>query len=298
MKGDNMFNTNELQDKIGYERWLLKDYTTRLEHFLKLPSSRTVTFHLSGLQMHQLKFQDSFGQQDVQKIIEKLSPLIFVTTYKCLDMVFEWILQANLKEVPYQFAKKIQILNTKKNTIKLPIELQLNIDLFNIYLKFYDVLRVYRNSVTHGAWGDNVNGNLSFDFTLNGRLFQKNISFEEIINLAESILLLTDLLIKKENIEYTVTTIKFLLNQLTNIHQLSKFNVQSPLIFKVIYEVDNQQTIDLDEIRHNLKDQAFNHPFYFSLRLISKSQQWEINADYLQNLKEISIDSSIKNFKI
>ncbi|RAS94624.1 hypothetical protein A6E21_13750 [Bacillus cereus] len=293
-----MFNTNELQDKIGYERWLLKDCTTRLEYFLGIPSSKTITFKLSGTRMHHLFFKDSFGQQDAQKVIENLSPLIFVTTYKCLDMIFEWILENNFTEVPYQFTSKIKTLKQNKHAINLPNELKQHMDLYNIYLKIYDKLKTYRNSIIHGNWGDNINGNLSFNFTLNNKTYEKNIIFKEVINLAESVLLLTELLINKKNIEYTVTTMKFLLDNLTNIHLSPKFNVKSPLIFKVIYEIGDTTKINLDEIRDYLKEQSFNHPFYFSLILMSETQKWDIPSKYLQNQKEICIDSSIQKFKI
>ncbi|MDZ4619396.1 hypothetical protein ORM77_16125 [Bacillus cereus] len=292
-----MFNKEKLQDKLGYEIWVLKKCNSTLHHFLGMRSSRTISFLQNGTQQHGLLESDKLGANNSMETIQNLSPLLFVTSYKCLDMIFEWILEGNNRKVPSNYKQKIKELKSRLNLLKLPMELESNKNVINIFLNLYSELRHYRNKIIHGGWGKNVNGDLNFNFKGNNTI-DRIITFKEVIEFGESVRLLSELLIEGKYISPLLDTIKFLLDKLTNLHQSNKFNILSPSLFHIIYEIGNKQQINLNEIRKDLKIESEGSPFYFSLTIISEDEEWILPTDYLANRQEILIDSSIQQFKI
>lgn len=75
-------------------------------------------FHLNGLKTHKLEMYEEFGSNKRIEVLENLSPLLFVTCYKALEVIFEWILKENVDDVPFQFAKKINLYDSKFSQFK------------------------------------------------------------------------------------------------------------------------------------------------------------------------------------
>lgn len=292
--------TDELKDKLGYEKWVLKESILAIEKYKGVLSNRTIRFEINGTINHHLMIKNELGASKRVEILEKLSPLLFVTSFKTLDMIFEWILKEN-GSTSWQFAKKIQnyeILSQESGFL-LPTSINLEKPLLETFFKLYKNLAVYRNQIIHGSWGTNNDGNLLFSFRKNGLEYSKQITFTNVLNLAESISLFADeIIVPTENKSFVFSTIKFLLDKLEYIHEGSLFNTPAPSHFKVEYEISDSTEILLKEIFDHLNHQTYGNPFSFSLRAISSNKTWEFPWNYLKDHDKLVLNSSLDKFLV
>jgi len=231
-----MFETTDLTNKLGYENWVIKESLLAIEQNNGTISDRTIRFKTDGVASHSFVLKDSFSSFKSLDIIEKLSPLLFVTTYKILDMVFEWILDENTDRVPWRFSEKINLYNEiKQNSdFHVPEIIQDEQELLDIMFSLYENLAIYRNKIIHGAWGSINKGDLSFSFIHSEVPFEKEISFKEVLNFSEAVtLFVNEITIPSENSSFVFKTTKYLLDQIQDLHNGMRFNISKPSHYKV-----------------------------------------------------------------
>lgn len=298
-----MFNTTELVDKLGYEKWVINESLLTVKQANGIVSDRTIQFKIDGLINHSFMIKDSMGSNKSVSILEKLSPLIFVTSYKILDMIFEWILKENCGSVPWQFAQKINLYNELKqnSNLRLPELIQDEQELLDILFLLYEQLTVYRNQIIHGSWGSIINnGDLSFSFTKSDVLYEKEISFKENLNFAEAVTLIAnELTTPSLNSPLVLTTTKYLLDKIPNLHSGTLFDVHKPFHYKVEYEVNEIEIVDVQKINDHLQHQSNNYPYSFELIVVSPKKRWAFPWSYLKDVtKEIILDSQVDQYSI
>ncbi len=86
------------------------------------------------------------------------SPLVFVTTYKLIDMLVEWILKGNKQEYSFRFAEKIKKL---KKISALPPLLKQHSWLLERLVGLYETLEPFRGTIIHNESFSATNGNLT-----------------------------------------------------------------------------------------------------------------------------------------
>ncbi len=223
-----MFDTTELVDKLGYEKWVINESLQAIKQANGTLSGRTIQFNPENIS-HFVNAGEHLGSQRGVRIIEKLSPLLFVTSYKIIDMIFEWILKENSNKVPWQFAQKIKLYKELKqgSSLHIPESIHDEQELLNIMFLLYEKLAPYRNQIIHGSWGSIVNnGDLSFSFTKHEEDYEKEISFKDILNFSEAATLLAnEFTTPSLNSSFVFTTIKFLLDEILNLHGGTPFGV-------------------------------------------------------------------------
>lgn len=297
-----MFDTDILQEKIAYERWVQQEAVLVVKESFGIQSERTVVFHSNGKKEHKSDLHSGFGAKRGVEVLEKLSPLLFATSFKNIDMIFEWILQENLTEVKYPFNWKIKELEKLINhsDFKLPVLLSNERDLLNILFQLYKRLVPYRNKIVHGNWGYIQNENLVFDFTDGNRIFQLSLSFEEIINLSEAISYISEILIKSpENVSVMVETIKHILDKLFRLHEVITFNIDKPRFFEVQYELKENSIVNNLEIREHLaKEVNGNEQISYTLLVLGPSRKWKIPWEVIKNIHEIKLDQQWDKYLI
>lgn len=163
-----------LQEKLAYELWLLD--------FLLDPAQAGSDDHFRpGITyrngqhgaMVSLRGHVTIGGKLAQKVIDAMCPLTFVTCYKVLDMVFEWVLEensaaANIGRVPWKFAEKIPLLRGLHAGC-LPTLMQTDPPLREYLLALYEELLDYRNEIVHRRCFTAADGLLSIGPTEKGR---------------------------------------------------------------------------------------------------------------------------------
>jgi len=120
-------SVNELKDKFGYELWIL-NFIINKKHVLNSEISPNF-FYYDDKQLRKVLVQDFPGSGILKEFLENISPLIFLTCYKIIDVIFEWILEEHemngvINKVPWNFKEKIDeidslIINGNINTLQL-----------------------------------------------------------------------------------------------------------------------------------------------------------------------------------
>ncbi|PRS29065.1 hypothetical protein C6W19_22900 [Bacillus sp. RJGP41] len=296
-----MFKVQGLVEKLGYERWVLRESVLAVEKGYGLMSDSTVTFQLNGLKTHKLEVYEEFGSNKRIEVLENLSPLLFVTCYKALDMIFEWILEEQVSDVPFQFAKKIKLYERSSNLpqFKYPESLIDEQPLIQVFFTLYKKLAIYRNKIIHGNWGTNVGGNLYFSFEDRGKQFELYVSFKDMLYLSEAVSLMTDELIAQSvDSEPVYMTIKFLVDKLEHLHEGTPFNISKPRYYKVEYELGENAFIDIEEIRNYLIGQSFGMPISFNLLILSKTNKWMLPWNVIRDLNFIELNDDWTKYKL
>jgi hypothetical protein len=145
---------SRLRDKQGYELWLL-EFLKENSPF-KNPEIEEDVINTDGRIVANIVISDRFSDERAHEIIHSLLPLIFTTTYKLIDSIFEWILEEHkaakiIKSVPWQYEKKIKLIRKlqRSNSLILP---KLFIDEPNLLIcifSLYENLKGFRNSIVH-----------------------------------------------------------------------------------------------------------------------------------------------------
>lgn len=136
-----------LRDKIGYERWLLR-FISETQDVFEGGIDTTITL-TSGSQVAHVNIgvTEVIGSGLAIKALDALSALTFVSCYKVLDMIFEWILEENQFSVPWEFSKKVKLVKNRPLTYPLLLDQQPYIRKY--LLALYENLLDYRNEVVH-----------------------------------------------------------------------------------------------------------------------------------------------------
>lgn len=287
-----MFDTNALEEKVGYERWVLRECVIAVEKHFGVESDVSTTFHKNGKKSVYLELNEEMGANKRVEVLEKLSPLIFVTSYKVIDMIFEWIIEANFKEVPFQFEQKILRYQKNKDKPHFQYPPNLDKDILNCLFTIYNQYRPYRNKIIHGNWGTINHGELKFDFIYKGDKYQKDVPFSSILNLSQCVTMFVNELLHAANKLEINDTIKYLLDKLTLFHGIQTFNINKPRHFKITYELSDMQKLNLDEIRQYLKEQSLGKPYTFELIITDEKKRWEFSNNELKDLDFIDVNQS------
>lgn len=266
-----MFQAQDLTEKAGYEYWVLRKCLLAIEKHRSVSSDVTVVFHKDGTKEHILQMYSEFGSEKRVQVIEDLSPLLFVSSYKMIDMYIEWLLDSNGLPIPRRFDQKYQTCRANATTLALPSFIS-QLD-HGVLLALYDQLRLKRNYIIHGSWGRTINGDLQFDYTDRGMQDQDCVAFKTIVNLSELVVLLYDRIHNQHN-AHLETSFRFLSDQLFSLHQSHSFGITRPRFYEVIMEANDGSKIELQPIRDYFQKDNMNQPFSFNMTIRTPSKEF------------------------
>jgi len=295
-----------LEEKLGYEKWVLLKAISILEfNYGKISDSRYEFTDESITKI--IEVSDQIGTGLVSELVQDMSPLLFSASYKILDMIIEWIICETDGTCPWSFSKKIARLNNMQTPLNYPPIFSTEPDILNILVGLYIKWVEYRNAITHGKWGTNINGNLIFDFTKNGIPYNDEIKFVHIMAFAECITLISDVLLGTNVLSREVVLmIKYYLDILEIFHQKQMFNVKFPAYFDVLYKSsvhgNKAVTVDLKKIRSCLEGDCRNRPYSFSLKISAIGETcdtiWKIPSINLPDKDTLELDDKWDQYRI
>lgn len=297
----NMYDIAKLEEKLGYEKWVLREAVLAVEKHHGTVSDQTVVFQLNGTKSHIISISDELGAHKRVEMLEKLSPLLFVTSYKIIDMIFEWILEENVATVPFQFSRKIELLENHINqsNLILPAILISEKQVVDVLFSLYKEWALYRNKIIHGNWGTIINGSLNFSFTDKGTPFQLNIDFKNILNLAEIVSNIANELLKPSDHSLAVfVSVKYLLDTLSEFHRNAKFNVQKPRYFKAEIQGGKNMNVNNKDIRDYLFSQSSGMPISYTLLIRGDAYNWKLPWNAIKDLDQILLNDDWDEYMI
>lgn len=127
-----------------------------------------------------------------------------------------------------------------------------------------------------------MNGDLQFNYTDKGILDQDEIGFNDVINLAELIVLFYDRIHNHPGVEHIQTSFRYLSDQLIMLHQSHSFGIDKPRFYEVILEAEDESIIELQPIREYLKKDIMNHPVSFKLIVRTPNKELIFNRQRLK----------------
>jgi hypothetical protein len=215
--------------------------------------------------------------------LEAGAPLIFMTLFKILDMLLEWILVENGYKPTFRFAEKIA--NLKIPNIQFPKIIDTNpwlIDRLNV---LYEKLVPLRGTIIHARHFKSSGGNLNVSSSRGGLVGSViSIGGQDLRNLA---IMLVSLLRYLEGTwtftEYGEKRIKYALDELVHLHSLPLHGQILPGFLNVrvyILEGDSIQC-DLASIRLHVSNTWPAMDMMFDLRLVSIASDGSHAVTYL-----------------
>ena len=228
---------SRLWDKLHYEIWLLGFLEERYEMVRGKHVSKS--FKITGDdkpdEMGTI-FEERVGLDPT--FMNAMMPLIFITSYKTLDMIFEWVFEENYKlgkisEVPWHFKDKVKCL--KKSTLQLPRLFGNQPYLYDYAKALFCQLLPYRNEVIHNNRFSVLGDILTLSSSRTGTTL--TLSSEQVGCLVRFVRALVRALTKEIIVDsYKNKLLQYYLDILAPVHGLSVFNQQMPRFVHVKLE--------------------------------------------------------------
>lgn len=306
-----------LEEEIEYELWLLEFLSTENIFYEKdyldtytfinynTNKSKGVTVFVGGMRnrLHDI-------------LLNELRPLSFVSCFKILDLIFEWILKLNesniLNHIPnkykryfqkgiWTFSYKIDLLDSYDNIIDNPPFLDTNPDISKHLFELYKSLKDYRNEIIHKKNFDNSDSSLEITYNSN----KLTVSKDQLTYFFMIVLTIAKILMGKIQLKgFESESIKYYLDQIQNLHQYSLFNQKKPRLVNVEWFLDTTKA-DLNFIKRELKtyEESENLEIKFNLLIIGIKndkidQVWNFKSEDIENIDILDLESSTYDDKL
>ena len=261
-----------LLDKLDYEVWFLDHLEKRYEMGTSQPDAPVLRI-TNGEQLSSLKlaFYDCFSGPDLT-LLNAMTPLTFVASFKTLDMIFEWILEdnhklENISKVPWNFLDKVKILTQRASNLQLPDPFKNQPHLYDYAKALFRQLIPYRNEVVHknrfSVSGDTLtlsDSKAGTSLILNG---------QQVVHLVRFALALVRALTNKIVVDRkTDKLLRYSLDTLSPIHGLPTFNQQKPFLVHVELTMPKRGAsfpADLKRVRDKVKRKSSSQEVFFDL---------------------------------
>jgi hypothetical protein len=166
-------------------------------------------------------------------------------SYKILDMIFEWILEenkkiGNIQRVPWRFKEKIEIISSGQ--LNHPPLFQSNPYIQNYLFALYSNLLKFRNEIVHKN-NFLVSGNkLKIETTGNSQLYSVELDRGELGAFVRTVIAVAKMLIDVLPFgEREDCLLKYHLDRIKKLHDLSEFKQPKPILVDVILKVPEEE---------------------------------------------------------
>src|SRR5262249_36256409 len=100
---------NELEESLGFELYVLGECADAIQAQHGRSTPPRMVINDSPPHTHYVGLQDVIGDTGAT-FVRKIAPLMYTSSYKVLDMVFEWIIEQNGVDCPRGFEEKIALI--------------------------------------------------------------------------------------------------------------------------------------------------------------------------------------------
>ena len=265
-----------LKEKMDYEQWLL-DFLSKTQETLegeRKVTQITLKNRQSGPNVH-LGLSDVLGSGAALGVINAMRPLIFVASYKILDMIFEWILEENhnlgkIKHVPWRFSEKIEMFS--KFQIDFPPILQSEPYIKEYLFALYSKLLKFRNEVVHKNNFSVIGDKLRIEAIEDTHSYVLELDPKELWAFVRITIAVANLLIGDSVFDPQIERLlRYRLDRLIKIHGLAEFKQPIPIPINVLLEVPMENNLfpaDLNFLRKELSRIFPTVDISFNLKII------------------------------
>lgn len=253
-----------LSEKLGYEKEVLRLIANQTEvvdgsvdpTLIELVSGKRGA--IVGAKVS-ITVGDSIGSGQVAKLLNSISALSFLSCFKILDGIVEWVLECNfnaghLAKLQWPFKSKVQ--DIEKSSLVLPPLFVKNDWLKRIMFSLYTNLIPFRNEVVHRHKYEVLDGVLTIKDTKKGHGILK-IDRHKLGSLARFVIGLDDCLTEEATLDKHMTALmRYYADQIADIHGMAVFDQKEPLVVNVkltVLEEEGIFTADLEHVRQEVQ---------------------------------------------
>lgn len=219
------------------------------------------------------------------------APLVFVTSFKLLDMLLEWVLERNGERSTHKFCQKIEKL---KNGITFPAFIASRNWLGDRLIGLYEKLEPLRGTIIHASYFKTSDGTLHVSSSKKGSVGPEVIiTAEELRGFA----VLAVSLLRYIDGSWTINSyreklLRYALDEIMHLHGLPSLGQKQPrfLTVRVFAKWSDSINIDLKQIRDDVARLNPNQDVLFDLRVVSVNDNASELIGYLFPWDEISDD--------
>lgn len=197
------------------------------------------------------------------------APLVFVITFKLLDMLVEWILEANECSPTFRFTAKLKHLN---DPLVYPEPFQAKEWLWSRVLGLYRRMEPLRGTIIHDKHFDTSNGTVNFSGSRKRAVGGKvEIGPELLRTLALTVISILRYIDGGWKLnEYHEKVLQYNLDNLTDIHHLPPLGQLLPYYptVRVFVAASDSLTVNLEQIHNDLSSHYPNNDCMFDLRVV------------------------------
>jgi hypothetical protein len=276
--------TTDLTDRTAYEAWLLESVYDLASQPIAVSDNDDLIYPANGgdPQAHHCGTGNAIIGDWKQKFLEAGTPLVFVTTYKLLDMMIEWVLHQNINPVPRRFVEKIAALG---RPIVFPELIESRQWLRERLIALYEELAPLRNTIIHSRQFQSTNGTLGIQpdkWSFFGKTV--TITASNVRTFAVVMVSLVHYLEQTWRMDYfQEKMIRRALDDLAHLHRKPSLRQQEPVFQSVrVYRPDEDPIeIDVQQIRDKLAELNPAKDVEFQIRLIAVARDGQTAAVYL-----------------
>ena len=283
---------NDLRQRTEYEAWLLEAVYEIVDQHLSARSPDAFIYPPNGDPPDHVVY----GAGKIKLgdwhpgFLEAAIPLVFVTTFKLLDMLLEWVLAQNGKPSTYRFVQKIGEL---KGPVVFPQLIETRTWLRERLIALYEQLEPLRGTIIHDRHFKTTGGTLEVASSKHGTVGPVvRITQIDLRNLA---LVLVSLLRYLEGTwtmdPFQEKRVRHALDQLVHLHRSPSLGQLSPEFLTVRVYVPDEDPIEIDlgKIRSDIAAKRPGYDVLFDVRIIAVARDgraakaYIIGWDQLQN---------------
>ena len=268
---------DRLRDEADYESWLLRQFASRRMRGKGL-SNGVFRVYRNRRPEHHMHISGSLGLGvgSERGAWSAAAPLGFVAAYKVLDVIVQWILEENkqrlcLKSVPWKFSEKVEVLTNRGSDIILPSFLDSDRDVASRVLALYKELLCFRNTIVHGHQFSTSRGGLTVS-DRDKKPRELTLTAAEMALLLESVLVVAEVLAGVATAgKYTMSRLRYSLDQLSHAHGLPVVGGAGPAVHKVMLLVDEEDgsfPADLAYLREQLARKGADNGSFVDLWIV------------------------------
>lgn len=225
------------------------------------------------------------------RFLEAGAPLVFVTSFKLLDMLLEWVLECNGISSTYRFVQKIKAL---KRGVTFPPFFVSRTWLSDRLIVLYEHLEPLRGTIIHAPHFKTSDGVLCVSNSKSGTIGPEiTITADEL----RSIAVLAVSLLRYVNNSWVINPLKekqlrHTLEEVEHLHGMPSLGQKPPrfLTVRVYAKLSDSIEIDLKRIREDVARMCPDQDVVFDIRVVTVNNDGSKATGYLFPWEEINGD--------
>jgi hypothetical protein len=280
----------DLQSRTQYEAWLLEAVYDITNRRLAVEDVDELVYPPSGGPLSHTVF--GVGAIDIGDwrpgFLRVGAPLVFVTAFKLLDMLIEWVLAENEHAQTYKFVDKIAAL---KGPVKFPTLVDVRPWLRERLIGLYVELEPLRGTLIHERHFKSTNGGIKVSSSKRGIVGPVVVIGPD--DLQRLALVLVSLLRYLEGTwtmdEFREKRIRHALDQLSHLHACPSLGQLEPGFLSVRVYVPQGDSVECDiaRVRRDVAVRRPNQDVMFALRVVSVARDGSAAIAYLVSWSEL-----------